>query len=118
MITLGSLLRRIVWISSGLGVLIVTLHSFDGTPNSDAELLLIYGMGLLSFPTSVLVTLVLGALSEALYLTRGDYLQASYTSILVAWGVFLSSGYVQWFRGVPWVLRKVRARRRRERKKL
>ena len=43
------------WSVAALVVLLAAQYFYDGRPNSDADLLLAYGMFALSFPTSVLV---------------------------------------------------------------
>jgi len=60
----------------------------------------------LSFPIGNLAAFIISAL---LYLINfGE--SGLYISYLMDWGVFFVLGYLQWFKLVPWIIGKVRAR--------
>ena len=101
---------RWLWIACAIVVLLVTLKVYDGSPKSDAEILLLYGMQVLSFPIGILVSLGLGGVSELFNLIRGTYLYTSYASITLAWSSYFLAGYWQWFKATPWLYRKAQAR--------
>jgi len=69
---------RILWVGACVSVLALALNVYDGTPTtSDAEILLIYGMLVLSFPTGILAGHVLGGIVELYNLASRSYLQTS-----------------------------------------
>ena len=102
-----------VWGLAALAVLVSCLLLYDGKPNSDAELLLGYGMLVLSFPLSVVMTTVLGVLARALCESTGYVFATSYVSMSVAWLLLFAIGYLQWFVLVPWLWQRWTARRQR-----
>jgi hypothetical protein len=95
-----------IWITISVVVLFATLHFYDGKPNSDAELLLAYGMLTLSFPCSILLSAIVGAIGYLFYITYGNVIHTTYLSILITWLCFFVTGYIQWFKFVPWLLRR------------
>ena len=101
---------KLTWIALAIGVLLVTLFFFDGKLNSDADILLAYGMLTLSFPIGLLIALIAGGLGHLAYSAFGYVFTVSYASIVVTWLVFCIGGYWQWFVLVPFLWRKLRAR--------
>ncbi len=101
-------LIRWIWIALSVLVLLAALFFFDGQPNSDADILLVYGMLTLSFPVSLVVAVVYGAVGELAYSTSGFFVTVSYPSIVVTWLVLFVAGYWQWFVAAPWIWRKLR----------
>jgi hypothetical protein len=100
------LVGRIVWGGCCACILVGTLKAYDGTPTSDAEVVLIYGMLVLSFPAGLIVNYGMAGISELRNLAMGTYLQTSNTSILLGWVSYVAAGYWQWFVLVPWMYRK------------
>jgi hypothetical protein len=96
-------LIRWIWITLSLLVLLAALFFFDGRPNSDADLLLTYGMLVLSFPISVVAALVYGAVGDL----AGFFVTVSYSSIVITWLILFVAGYWQWFVAAPWIWRKL-----------
>ena len=108
--TKSLIIARWVWIALAATVLLLTLFLFDGSPNSDADVILAYGMLFLSFPISLVVSLISGTLGYAAFSLFGYVVTVSYTNILVGWLVFFIAGYWQWFTFLPWLWHKVRSR--------
>jgi hypothetical protein len=100
------------WIACSVAVLLVTLYSYDGKPNSDADVLLAYGMLALSFPLSLLLSAIVGVVGYLAYSMYGYVLQTSYWSIVLTWMCFFIAGYWQWFKLLPWLIRRMRERKR------
>ena len=92
-------------------VLLASIVTYDGKPNSDAEVLLAYGMLGLSFPSSLVVAATASMVGQAVYSQTGHFLTTSYTLIIATWFVFFAVGYLQWFVLLPWLWRKWKAKR-------
>jgi hypothetical protein len=101
-----------IWLGSAAGVLLVSLYFYDGKPNSDADVLLAYGMLALAFPISLLLSIVGGTIGQLGYSSFGYVPETSYWSIALTWLCFFAAGYWQWFKFAPWLIRKLRARRK------
>jgi hypothetical protein len=102
---------RAVWVVLSVMVLVVSLYRFDGKPNSDIEVFLAWSMLVLSFPSSLLIALLLSGtaiVAEALFST---VIPSHYWSIFISWICFFVVGYWQWFVLLPWLWRKWRTRR-------
>lgn len=108
-----ALTTKVVWLLMANGILIFTLHLYDGTPATrDAELILLYGMLILSFPASQIVLLILGAIGYLVELCGGKIsVPINYLTLVVDWLVFLIVGYLQWFVLLPWLWRKLKTSR-------
>jgi hypothetical protein len=101
---------RAIWTILALAVLAVTLYGFDGKPNSDIDIVLMWSMLTLAFPMSLLVALIftgVSILSESVFST---VIPVSYASIAITWLCFFVAGYWQWFVLLPWLWRKWKAR--------
>jgi hypothetical protein len=103
---------KAVWVVCSLAVLLTTLYAFDGSPNSDAELLLVYGMMALAFPISLLLNLLGGVVGYVAYLISGYAAETSRLSIVLTWLYFFAGGYWQWFSYVPRLIRRIHGRNR------
>ena len=97
-----------VWVAGSVAVLLATLYFYDGKPNSDADLLLAYGMLTLSFPVSLLLSAIIGVVGYLAYSMYGYVVQTSYWSIVLTWLCFFVVGYWQWFKLVPWFIRRIK----------
>ncbi|WAC74274.1 hypothetical protein OU995_06005 [Roseateles sp. SL47] len=102
-----------IWVLAAVAVLVSCLLLYDGKPNSDAELLLGYGMMVLAFPLGMGITTVLGVLARVLFESTGYVFTTSYVSMLVTWLMLFAVGYLQWFVLVPCLWRRWTARRQR-----
>lgn len=100
-----------LWILIALLALLASLVAYDGTPNSDADLLLAYAMLSLSFPSGLVIAISLGLLGQIAYAITGYVFTTSYASIAVDWLIAFVAGYVQWFVLLPWLWRKWNAKR-------
>jgi hypothetical protein len=102
---------RWLWTLCAFLVLLVTLVAYDGTPNSDAEILLGYAMLALSFPSGLIIAIAYGLLGRVIYAVSGHVFTTSYASIIVVWLIFSIAGYLQWFVLLPLLWRRLKARR-------
>jgi hypothetical protein len=98
------------WIGLSFCILALTMHYFDGSPESDVDALLIWGMMVMSFPAGLAVILVLGAASYLLGAALSITVSVTAEYLLWVWLVFLIVGYLQWFTLVPLLLKRRRAR--------
>jgi hypothetical protein len=100
---------KAAWVFINIAVIIFVSSLFiwggvDG--RGDSGIVLAYSMLTLSFPIGNLAAFIISAL---LYLINfGE--SGLYISYLMDWGVFFVLGYLQWFKLVPWIIGKVRAR--------
>ena|SRR5688572_14424166 len=105
---------KLIWITLSVIVLLVTLYSFNGKPNSDIEIFLGWSMLVLAFPTSLLVALLFAGIAMAADSLYSIAIPTSYFSLLVSWIFLFATGYWQWFVLVPrlwqkWKYRDTRA---------
>lgn len=102
-----------LWMLAALIVLLVSLVTYNGESNSDADVLLAYGMLGLSFPIGLVVSIAAGFLGRIDYELTGHISAVSYSSIIMNWLVFFVVGYMQWFMLVPQLWRRWKAKRGR-----
>ena len=100
-------IAKAVWIAIALVVFFVTVVYFDGKKYSDIWVFLTWSMLILSFPASVLVSLVHKVLGVGLSMT----ITTSYTSLVIEWAAYFVLGYLQWFVLFPLLWRKWKRRR-------
>ncbi len=96
-----------LWVVATLIVLFVTLYAFDGQSFSDIWVFLTWGMLILSFPLSLVVSLVHYILGDWFSIT----IQTSYLSLGIEWTIYFVLGYVQWFVSLPQLWSKWKARK-------
>jgi hypothetical protein len=99
---------KALWIGAISLVLLVTLYSFDGKPNSDIGVFLAWSGLLLSFPAGLVVSLT----HVALYKFFSISIETSHLSLVLDWAGFFILGYLQWFKLVPYLVTKIRARKK------
>ena len=100
-------LLKVLWVLASVGVLATTLYLYDPRTGRDADLILVYGMLLLAFPSGFFVAALFALLATLTPIVDANY---GPTVIAVIWLAFAAAGYVQWFKFLPWVVRKWRAR--------
>ena len=100
------------WLICSIGVLLLTLAIYDGTPATrDAELVLLYGMLFLCFPVSQLVAVIFWLIGFFVETTMHKLaIPTSYLTLVIEWLVLFIAGYLQWFVLLPWLWRKWKAR--------
>ena len=105
---------RWIWLLCTIVLLCLCLYIYDGTAAThDVELLLIYGIMLLSFPSSQLLALAFACTSNTLELLNYKVnIPMGYVTIFVEWLAFFSIGYLQWFILLPWLFHKWGERKR------
>lgn len=97
---------RTMWVALTACVLFVTLYGFDGKQNSDIGVFLAWMMVGLTAPLGLLVPLVHVGLYEAFLLS----IPTSYLSLSLDWLGFFVLGYLQWFKLVPFLIRRWKGR--------
>lgn len=102
---------KATWLGCAVFVLVASLYLYDGKPNSDADVILAYGMLGLAVPVGFLLAAIAALAFEALHATTGYVVEVSYTYIAVTWACFAIAGYLQWFVLLPWLIGKIRLRR-------
>jgi len=98
------------WILLAVLLLLFTMMLFDGSPKSDAEIVLGYGLLVLTFPSGLLLSIAEGFVGRAAFNFMGLVATTSYLSLGATWLMYTVLGYLQWFVFVPWVIRKIRAK--------
>jgi hypothetical protein len=98
------------WIVLSVLLLLITLALFDGSPKSDVEILLGYGLLVLTFPIGLLLSIAEGFVGRAVFNLLGLTATTTYMSLVTTWLVYTVAGYVQWFVLLPWVIRRLRAK--------
>ena len=86
----------------------ISLFAYDGTPNSDADILLGYSLLILTFPFGLGLAYLSGIVGQFIYAYFGYTFTTSYFSMILTWFVFFIIGYVQWFKFIPWLFHKWR----------
>jgi hypothetical protein len=99
---------KLGWFVVVIIVLLVTMYFFDGEPNSDVDIFLIWSMLVLSFPISIVCALILSGITYVIYKVAGITVPTTYLSMLLFWLVFFVAGYWQWFVLGPRVTRMFR----------
>jgi hypothetical protein len=95
-------------------VLAASLVAWDGRPNCDCELLLVYGMLALGFPASIVATGAIALLYQTSQQWFGTTVTVSRAEMSMAWAWLALAGYWQWFGLVPWAARRIRGQPARE----
>lgn len=103
---------RILWLLAAVTVLVITLYLYDPKTAKDADLLLLYGMLALAFPSGFLVAAFVALLSYVEEVSGVPLINAVYGRAIITliWLFFVVVGYIQWFGLLPWLVRKWRAR--------
>jgi hypothetical protein len=106
-------LTRILWLLASVAVLVITLYLYHPQTARDADLFLVYGMLLLAFPSGFLVAAFIALLAYVEEASGVPLINANYGrgTIVVIWLCFVVAGYLQWFKLLPWLGEKRRARR-------
>jgi hypothetical protein len=98
---------RAVWLILAVVCLIFALAiSAQDIPSAqkDASTVLTFTVLALSFPLGLLGALIVSAVSQSMG-------QPSVVSLVVIWLLFVALGYLQWFKLVPWAVRRIRERK-------
>lgn len=105
-------IAKLIWFTTASLLLLVTLTLHAGqADNSDADIVMIWGMILLSAPLGFVVLL----LFAALLLHTGTAEMSWYQSTLLIWLMLAASGYLQWFVVIPKIWRRVSSGFRKQR---
>lgn len=99
-----------LWVVATILVLLVTLYAYDGKPNSDIEVLFAWSMIFLTFPSGLIFAGLFSIVADCLDKFFAVVLYTSYLSLVLSWAGFLLLGYLQWFKLLPWLVRKIKAR--------
>jgi len=104
-----------LWWGCSLGALSLVLWIFDGSPNSDAGDVLAILLLVLTFPCGLVLAAAVGLIGRCCATIPGMIMTVSYSSIVLSWTAFVGLGYWQWFKAVPWLVRRIRTQVRRRR---
>ncbi|WP_293998497.1 hypothetical protein [Sphaerotilus sp.] len=99
-----------VWLVTCCAVLAFTLYAYTPGPRSDAGILFAGAMSALTFPSGLLVS---GAIAMLVVINDGDLPVPisdlpPWIGFTVLWFAFCAVGYLQWFKLIPWLWRKIR----------
>ena len=96
-----------LWVSLTVSVLVLSLYYYDGKPNSDIDVFLIWSMIVLTLPFGILIALLLGGFYYFCFYLFSVTFHSSYFHLLVTWTVFFLAGYLQWVKLFPYFVNKV-----------
>lgn len=99
---------KVLWICVSAIVLTITIHKYDGTPNSDVDIFMIWAMLALSFPLSLACALAISSANYIITITTGSAIATSYLTIIIYWLAFFVVGYWQWYILAPKIYRLTR----------
>lgn len=96
-----------IWLLACAAVLFIAVYSYEPNSANDVGPLFLWLMIMLTFPSGLLVASV-AALIVVLVGSDAS-VSISPTGYYVSlWLVFVVAGYMQWFRLLPWLWRKIR----------
>ncbi len=101
-------IAKAAWIGMAIVALFVTLYGFDGTTVSDIWIVLTWSMLVLSFPSSLIVSLAHMVLDAWPLMT----VKTSYLLLVIEWSTYFVLGYLQWFMLTPYLIAKLCARKK------
>jgi hypothetical protein len=102
---------RWAWIVLAVVALVVSLWLFDEAENRDVDVVLLWVMQVLSFPSGIVFSLLAGGVLALLYSLFSVELGAGRLAMTLTWCGLFAFGYMQWFRVVPWLWARVRPSR-------
>jgi hypothetical protein len=101
---------RLLWLLATVLLLVVALLANQDV-DKDLDLVMIWGMTVLGFPSSLLVYLIMGWLSILFLAVQLEYLPIWAVAVIWWLPAFLA-GYLQWFTIVPKVLKLAKPKRK------
>lgn len=101
---------RLFWFGLCVLVLVMTMYGGSSPENRDIDIVMVWLMLVLSFPSGYVVSVLYFAV--ALLSPRQEFPPVSnvYLGLLLTWLGFFVAGYLQWFVLVPAAIRKIRQR--------
>src|SRR5712691_4990285 len=108
-------LLKIVWLIACFAALAWTFvacgHEANATLRGECSLLAAIIMAFFAFPLGLLWWLLISAVGYALSLVGVEIEGVSAIADLVVWFGFVVVGYLQWFKLVPWIVRRIHKRK-------
>ena len=101
---------KFAWYAANVLILAWSLR-LDSQQRYEEQVLTLLAMIILSFPLGWLFFLLIGLLDVLLKRQISTSMPAGSWGVLLQWGCFLLVGYLQWFKLVPYFVRKLRAKR-------
>jgi hypothetical protein len=98
---------RFAWCAVSVAILFATLRAYDPQQARDADVLMVYGMLCLGFPSSI-VAAAMVTLADVLGVTAMQ--PNSRITIVAVWAFYGAFGYAQWFYLLPALVRRRRRR--------
>lgn len=102
---------KILWLACAVSVFALTVGSYVRTSHHDISVFFICAMLLLTFPAGFLVAGLLALLifvQEHARVPLLDWVRSPLLGVSLTWGLFVCAGYLQWFRLLPWLFRKMK----------
>ena len=100
-----------LWLGTAVLVLFVTLYAFDGKPNSDIGIFLVWSMLFISFPASLIYAGLFSVVALIMETFLSTPIPTTYLSLTIDWVAFFILGYLQWFKLIPYVVTKLRGQK-------
>ncbi len=98
-----------VWLGACSVVLFITLSGYEPGPRADAGQFFILAMLALTFPAGLVPISIFAAISAVGHAMGGAPLEVvpAWAGFTTLWLLLLAAGYLQWFKGIPWLWRKL-----------
>ena len=103
--TTAGKVAAIVYLTACGGVIVMAVL---GREYRDTDIVVVYAMLLLAFPSAYVVAFAFGLVAQALYYSFGITVPGGVVANVVAVLILGSIGYAQWFLLVPWLYRRAR----------
>jgi hypothetical protein len=108
---------KLGWVGLCILILAVSLYLGDPGVKRDIDIFLVWSMLVLCFPSSGLIVLLFAGASYLLYqhfsiAPSAERATTFYAYLFLTWLAFFVVGYIQWFKLLPYLIAKLRARKK------
>jgi hypothetical protein len=95
---------RVAYVGSCLYILFFALSVYAGASDWKTEEGLVFDMGFMAFPSSVVLVAIIALLGAALQIAGTSLPIPSRPELVVEWSLFVAVGYLQWFVLLPRII--------------
>jgi hypothetical protein len=101
---LASIAARVVYVGICLYILFFALSVYAGVSDWKTEEGLVFDMGFLAFPSSVVLVATIALIGAVLQMVGTSLPIPSRPELVVEWSLFVVVGYLQWFVLLPHII--------------
>lgn len=102
---------KVAWCAANVLLLAWWLW-LDSQRRFDGQILILVALNALSFPLGLCIYVLIGLLDVLLNARISEGMPGGIWAVVLGWSCFFLTGYLQWFKVVPFLVRKLRANRR------